>query len=231
MQQLQSTCSDCAVGGRVAASDMAGKFITVEGIEGVGKSTNIEVMRAAIEARGLRVLTSREPGGTPAAEQIRGILLEHGDEPVPDIAELLLMFAARSLHVNNVIQPAIDAGTWVICDRFTDTSRAYQGAGRGFPLEDIDRIANWVHPDLQPDLTLLLDAPVDIGMQRAGKRSQPDRIEIAKGGFFSRARNCYLELAKSEPDRFAVVDASQGIDDVRASVAVVINKLLDETLN
>lgn len=231
MQPLRSTCSDCEIHAEVAASDMTGKFITVEGIEGVGKSSNIEVMRDAIEARGLQVLTSREPGGTPTAEQIRGILLEHGDEPVPDIAELLLMFAARSLHVNNVIQPAINAGTWVICDRFTDTSRAYQGAGRGFPLEEIDRIADWVHPDLQPDLTLLLDAPVDIGMQRAGERSQPDRIEIAKVDFFTRARDCYLELAKSEPERFAVVDASQGIDDVRASVATVVNRLLDETLN
>jgi dTMP kinase len=209
---------------------MTGKFITVEGIEGVGKSTNIEVMRKAIEARGLTVLTSREPGGTPAAEQIRGILLEHGDEPVPDIAELLLMFAARSLHINNVIQPAIDAGTWVICDRFTDTSRAYQGAGRGFPMDEIDRIADWVHPNLQPDLTLLLDAPVEMAMQRAGKRSQPDRIETATGGFFTRARDCYLELARAEPERFAVVDASQEIDIVRAAVAAVINELLDETI-
>lgn len=231
MLRSRSTYSDCDVDATVAASDVAGKFITVEGIEGVGKSTNIEVMRDAIEARGLQVLTSREPGGTPAAEQIRGILLEHGDEPVPDIAELLLMFAARSLHVNNVIQPAIDAGTWVICDRFTDTSRAYQGAGRGFPLEEIDRIAAWVHPNLQPDLTLLLDAPVETGMQRAGKRSQPDRIETAKGGFFTRARDCYLELATSEPNRFAVVDASRGIDEVGASVAAVINQLLDDTLN
>lgn len=210
---------------------MAGKFITVEGIEGVGKSTNIEVMRAAIEARGLTVLTSREPGGTPAAEQIRSILLEHGDEPVPDIAELLLMFAARSLHVNNVIQPAIDAGTWVICDRFTDTSRAYQGAGRGFPIDDINRIADWVHPDLQPDLTLLLDAPVATGMQRAGKRSRPDRIETAKGDFFTRARECYLELASAEPERFTVVDASQAIEDVRADVTAVIDSLLDKTLS
>lgn len=210
---------------------MSGKFITVEGIEGVGKSTHIEVMRAAIEARGLSVLTSREPGGTPAAEKIRGILLEHGDEPVPDIAELLLMFAARSLHVNNVIRPAIAAGTWVICDRFTDTSRAYQGAGRGFPIAEIDRIADWVHPDLQPDLTLLLDAPVEIGMQRAGKRSQPDRIETSKDDFFTRARECYLELAKAEPDRFAVVDASQEIDEVRSDVTAIINALLDKILD
>jgi dTMP kinase len=210
---------------------MRGKFITVEGIEGVGKSTNIDVMRAAIENRGLQVLTSREPGGTPMAEQIRALLLEHGDEPVPDIAELLLMFAARSLHVCNVLQPALDNGTWVICDRFTDTSRAYQGAGRGFPVADIDRIANWVHPDLQPDLTVLLDAPVEMAMQRAGRRGQPDRIETAQGGFFTRARECYLELAAGDPGRFAVVDAGQEIGAVRAEVEAIINRLLDKTLN
>lgn len=210
---------------------MRGKFITVEGIEGVGKSTNIDVMRAAIEKRGLQVLTSREPGGTPMAEQIRALLLEHGDEPVPDIAELLLMFAARSLHVCNVLQPALDNGTWVICDRFTDTSRAYQGAGRGFPVADIDRIANWVHPHLQPDLTVLLDAPVEMAMQRAGRRGQPDRIETAQGGFFTRARECYLELAAGDPGRFAVVDAGQEIGAVRAEVEAIINRLLDKTLN
>jgi dTMP kinase len=168
-----------------------GKFITVEGIEGVGKSTNIGFIREAIEARGLRVSTTREPGGTPMAEEIRGLLLDHGDEPVPNIVELLLMFAARGLHVNNVIKPALDEGTWVICDRFTDTSRAYQGAGRGFPLSDINRLADWVHGDLQPDLTVLLDAPVETGIGRAGQRGEPDRIEKEKADFFARARECY----------------------------------------
>jgi dTMP kinase len=141
------------------------------------------------------------------------------------------MFAARSLHVCNVLQPALDNGTWVICDRFTDTSRAYQGAGRGFPMADIDRIANWVHPDLQPDLTVLLDAPVEMAMQRAGRRGQPDRIETAQGGFFTRARECYLELAAGDPGRFAVVDAGQEIGAVRAEVEAIINRLLDKTLN
>ena len=207
-----------------------GQFITVEGIEGVGKSTNIDVMRAAIEARGLKVLTSREPGGTPMAEQIRGLLLDHGDEPVPDIAELLLMFAARSLHVSNVIKPALEAGTWVICDRFTDTSRAYQGAGRRFPLQEINRIAEWVHADVQPDLTVLLDAPVEIGMQRAGKRGEPDRIETELAEFFERARECFLDLAKAEPERFAVVDASVDLAAVREAVGVVVNRVLDDVL-
>ncbi len=136
-----------------------GKFITVEGIEGVGKSTNVEHLTKAIEARGHTVLTTREPGGTPMAERIRDLLLHHGDEPMPDVAELLLMFAARSLHVNNVIAPALANGTWVVCDRFVDASRAYQGGGRGLPMEDIDQIASLVLGDLKPDVTILLDAP------------------------------------------------------------------------
>jgi dTMP kinase len=207
-----------------------GQFITVEGIEGVGKSTNIQFMRAAIEARGLQVLTSREPGGTPMAEEIRGLLLDHGDEPVPDIVELLLMFAARALHVNNVIKPALKEGIWVICDRFTDTSRAYQGAGRGFPLDDINRLADWVHADLQPDLTVLLDAPVETGMARAGQRGEPDRIETEKADFFTRARECYLSLAAAEPQRFAVVDASLDMTAVRARIDAVMNDILDKVI-
>ena len=208
-----------------------GKFITVEGIEGVGKSTNVSVIREAIEARGLQVLTTREPGGTPMAEQIRGLLLEHGDEPMPDIVELLLMFAARALHVNNVIKPALDEGTWVICDRFTDTSRAYQGAGRGFPLSDINRMADWVHGDLQPDLTILLDAPVETGIERAGKRSEPDRIEAEKIEFFIRARDCFLSLAAAEPERFAVVDANRDQAAVRTTIDAVTNDILDKVLD
>ena len=208
-----------------------GKFITVEGIEGVGKSTNVSIMREAIEARGLQVLTTREPGGTPMAEEIRGLLLEHGDEPVPDIVELLLMFAARALHVNNVIKPALDDGIWVICDRFTDTSRAYQGAGRGFPLSDIDRLADWVHGDLQPDLTVLLDAPVETGIGRAGQRGEPDRIETEKADFFARARDCFLSLAAAEPERFSVVDASVDVESVRTAVTTVVNNLLDKVLH
>ena len=208
-----------------------GKFITVEGIEGVGKSTCIGFLREAIEKRRLRVLTTREPGGTPMAEKIRDLLIEHGDEVMPDIAELLLMFAGRALHVNNVIQPALAAGSWVICDRFTDASRAYQGAGRGFPQDDINRLAEWVHGDLRPDLTILLDAPIEIGMQRAGSRSRPDRIEIERADFFTRARNCYLSLAEAEPDRFAVVDASGDIDSVRTMIDSVIDDFIDQHLD
>ena len=207
-----------------------GKFITVEGIEGVGKSTNVSYVQAAIESRGLKVLTSREPGGTPMAEKIRGLLLDDNGEAVPDIAELLLMFAARALHVQNVIQPALAAGIWVICDRFSDTSRAYQGAGRGFPQENINQLVEWVHGDLQPDLTILLDAPAETGMHRAGKRSEPDRIETERNDFFARARDCFLALAAAEPERFALIDASKDLDAVRIAVETEINRLLDNSL-
>jgi len=208
-----------------------GKFITFEGIEGVGKSTNIDYLVEIIEAHGHTVMQTREPGGTPIAEDIRRILKEHGDEPMPDIVELLLMFAARALHVNNVIKPALDAGTWVICDRFTDTSRAYQGAGRGFPLSDINRMADWVHGDLQPDLTILLDAPVETGIERAGQRGEPDRIESERFDFFVRARECFLSLAAEEPERFAVVDANRDQAAVRTTIDAVINDIIDEVLD
>lgn len=205
-----------------------GKFISVEGIEGVGKSTNIAVIVDCIEAAGHRVVTTREPGGTPLAEDIRELLVGHNDETIPEIAELLLVFAARSLNVNNVIIPALEAGKWVLCDRFTDSSRAYQGGGRGIPLETIDRLADWVHGDLWPDLTILLDAPVEIGMQRAGKRSSPDRFEQERHDFFQRVRACYLELAIREPTRFAVIDTTQSLADVKAQVRALTHQLLGD---
>lgn len=205
----------------------SGKFITVEGIEGVGKSTNISFLVGIIEKHGHNVIKSREPGGTPMAERIRKLLIEHGDEPMPDIAELLLMFASRALHVNNVIRPALAAGTWVVCDRFTDASRAYQGGGRGIPLDDINRLAKWVHEDLQPDLTVLLDAPVETGMRRADERGAPDRIEVERAGFFTRVRACYLSLAAAEPERFVVVDATQALDTVRETMAAIATSLLN----
>ncbi|MDH3621147.1 MAG: dTMP kinase [Gammaproteobacteria bacterium] len=205
-----------------------GKFITVEGIEGVGKSTNIAVLVARIEAAGHKVLTTREPGGTPFAEDIREILMNRSDEPVPEIAELLLMFAARSFNVNNVIVPALEAGTWVVCDRFTDSSRAYQGGGRGIPMETIDRVADWVHGDTWPDLTILLDAPVEIGMERAGNRSEPDRIEQERHEFFDRVRECYLQIAANEPGRFVVIDTTRSIDEVREEISALADQVLGQ---
>jgi dTMP kinase len=205
-----------------------GKFITIEGIEGVGKSTNIDYLAGIIEASGYTVMKTREPGGTPIAEDIRRILKEHGDEPLPDVAELLLMFAARSINVNNAILPALNEGTWVISDRFTDSTRAYQGGGRGFPRESIEWLAEFVHGDLRPDLTILLDAPVDIALQRADRRGDPDRIEVEKVEFFERVRQTYLDLAEREPERFVVVDCSQEIEAVQASINMVAGSLLND---
>ena len=203
-----------------------GRFISVEGIEGVGKSTNIDVLVQCIERAGHKVLTTREPGGTPFAEDIREILMNRGDEPIPEIAELLLMFAARSFNVNNVILPALEAGTWVVCDRFTDSSRAYQGGGRGIPMETIDHVADWVHGDTWPDLTILLDAPVEVGMERAGKRSEPDRFEQERHDFFQRVRECYLQIAANEPERVVVLDTTRSLEAVRADVTTIAQQLL-----
>jgi len=205
-----------------------GRFISVEGIEGVGKSSNIEVLVTFVESAGYEVLTTREPGGTPLAEDIRHLLMHRGDEDIPEIAELLLMFAARSLNVNNNIRPALNAGKWVICDRFTDSSRAYQGAGRGLPLETVDQLAEWVHGDLWPDLTILLDAPVDVGMARAGNRSKPDRIEQEEHAFFERVREHYLLLAAEEPERFAVLDTTRELAAVQADVIKLAQRLVDD---
>ncbi len=203
-----------------------GRFITFEGIEGVGKSTNMAVFAERLEAAGHRVLLTREPGGTPVAEEIRDLVKNRADEPVPEIAELLLIFAARSFHVNNVIVPALEAGTWVVSDRFTDSSRAYQGGGRGVPLETIDRLADWVHGDTWPDLTILLDAPVDVGMGRAGRRGAADRFEREQHEFFERVRACYLEIADREPDRFVVLDAAGSLETVRDAVMQLADQMV-----
>jgi len=196
-----------------------GKFITVEGIEGVGKSTNIDFLSALIEKKGHTVIRTREPGGTPMAERIRELLLGHGEETMTDIAELLLFFAARSLHIHNAIKPALQAGQWVVCDRFTDASRAYQGNGRGLSEETINTLADWVQEDLKPDLTILLDAPAEIGMSRAGRRGAADRLEIEKTEFYVRVRDGYLALAESEPERFAIIDASRPLAQVQAAIS------------
>ena len=206
-----------------------GKFITVEGIEGVGKSTNIEFLAALIEEKGLKVIRTREPGGTPMAERIRSLLLEHGEEPMTDIAELLLFFASRSLHIQNAIKPALQAGQWVVCDRFTDASRAYQGDGRGLNQDTINTLANWVQEDLQPDMTVLLDAPAEVGMDRAGRRGAADRLEIEKTDFYARVREGYLTLAKSEPHRFIVIDASRPLSQVQADIAENFTGLLSNS--
>jgi len=203
-----------------------GKFITVEGGEGVGKSTNIDLICELVRRHGHQVVETREPGGTPMAERIREMLLEHGDEPLPDDAELLLFFAARSLHLHNLIRPALEAGTWVICDRFTDTTRAYQGSGRGADSARIELLAEWVHGDLRPALTVLLDAPPEVGMKRAVERGNADRLEIEKVAFHVRVREGYLRQAAAEPERFAVIDASQSLDRVQADIERALARVL-----
>jgi dTMP kinase len=203
-----------------------GMFVTVEGVEGVGKSTNMDFIAERLTAAGFAVLRSREPGGTPMAERIRDMLLQHGEEPLPDLAELLLFFASRTLNIENAIRPALAAGTWVLCDRFTDASRAYQGAGRGLDMERINTLAEWAHGDLNPDMTVLLDAPAEIGMQRAVNRGETDRLESEQMSFYSRVRAQYLALAEKEPARFAVIDASQPLAAVQVQIATAIDRLI-----
>ncbi len=205
-----------------------GKFITVEGIEGTGKSTNIEFITKRIEAQGFDVLRTREPGGTPMAEQIRLLLLDHGQEYLPSIAELLLFFAARSLHLRNSIIPALLDGKWVVCDRFTDASRAYQGSGRGQDLDRIERLAEWVQQGLEPDMTILLDAPAEVGMQRAAERGEGDRMDNEELAFYQRVRTGYLTLADMHPERFAVVDASRPLPEVQGSIEAKLNTIFSD---
>jgi dTMP kinase len=206
---------------------MRGRFITVEGIEGTGKSTNIDFLTARIEARGHNVVTSREPGGTPMAEKIRQLLLDHGQEPLPAIAELLLFFAARSLHLQNMILPALDDGTWVISDRFTDASRAYQAAGRGLPADSVETLAGWVLSGLEPDLTILLDAPAETGMRRAASRGEGDRMDNETLDFYERVREAYLQLADRDPERFLVVNADQPLEAVQREIEQGLDRLFD----
>lgn len=206
-----------------------GRFISVEGIEGVGKSTHIDVLVEQIRNAGHEVLTTREPGGTPVAEDIRNLIQNRDDEPIPEITELLLMFAARSLNVNNVIIPALNAGKWVVSDRFTDSSRAYQGGGRGLPMETIDQLARWVHDDVWPDITILLDAPAEIGLARMNSRGAPDRIEQEKHEFFERVRACYLDIAEREPERFVVVDTCRELAAVEADVIAIAQQILTDS--
>lgn len=207
-----------------------GRFITIEGIEGVGKSTQMRRLVEQLEASGKTVLQTREPGGTPIAEQIRSVVLGHSDESMPAATELLLMFAARAVLIDNVIRPALEEGNWVVSDRFVDASRAYQGGGRGIPADRIEWLADWVLGDLEPDATILLDAPVDTGMARTDTRGQPDRLDSEQASFYSRVRNTYLDLAERYPDRFHIIDASGSIAEVAAAIELVCRQLIDNSL-
>lgn len=204
-----------------------GRFITVEGGEGAGKSSNLAYIQSLLEAAGKQVLFTREPGGTPLGEAIRELLLGHKHTGMADDTELLLMFAARAEHLQRKILPALTRGTWVLCDRFTDASFAYQGAGRGLSMEKIDELQQFVQGSLRPDLTLLLDLPVDMGLQRAGRRSEPDRFEKESHDFFENVRTGYLQIAAREPGRVQVIDAAQSLELVQAQIKSVIEHYLE----
>lgn len=203
-----------------------GQFITIEGSEGVGKSTNISFIKDYLEQKGIDLLITREPGGTPLAEQIRELLLAKRDESVDETAELLLMFAARAQHLNTVILPAIAEGKWVLCDRFTDSTYAYQGGGRGLDQALIANLEKLVQGEVQPDLTLYLDIDVSLGLSRASQRAELDRFETEKIDFFERVRAAYLQRAnsKGEGSRYRVIDASQSLEDVQANIASVLDE-------
>lgn len=208
------------------SNTLSGRFITVEGTEGVGKSTNIAFLCQLLEQHGIEVVLTREPGGTPLAEELRALLLTPRDESVSEDTELLLMFAARAQHIENVIRPAIERGAWVISDRFTDATFAYQGGGRGVDMEHISTLENLVQHGLHPDLTLLLDLPVEIGLKRASARSAPDRFEQEHLEFFEKVRAAYLMRAENEPERFAVIDASKELDAVKDQITSAVHKYL-----
>jgi dTMP kinase len=201
-----------------------GKFITLEGIEGVGKTTNREYIRSLLEQSGRPCVETREPGGTPLGEALREMLLEHKHEGMSSDAELLMMFASRAEHLHKVILPALAAGKNVLCDRFTEATYAYQGGGRGINDKKIAELENWVQGELRPDLTIILDAPVETGRDRAGRRSEPDRIEKEQNDFFERVRQTYLQLANHYPHRIAVVDASIALEQVQKQIYHVMKQ-------
>ena len=203
---------------------MKPRFITLDGIDGAGKSTNLAVMKAWFEKHKLPVLFTREPGGTPAGEALREILLNPATQ-VSLRTETLLMFAARQQHLETVILPALKNGTHVISDRFTDATFAYQGGGRGVPLQDIATLEHWVQGDFRPDLTLLLDVPLEVSMARINQTREKDRFEQEEAEFFNRVREVYLQRANEQQERYAVIDSSQSLDAVKNQIETALDSL------
>ena len=204
---------------------MTGQFITVEGIEGVGKTTNIEFIHKWLLAAGKDVVVTREPGGTPLGEAIRGLLLDPQYTGMDSTCELQLMFAARAEHLARVIRPALEEGQWVLCDRFTDATYAYQGGGRGIDTGIIARLEALVQGGFRPDITLLLDVPVEVGLARASKRGDLDRFEQEKVEFFERVRQAYLDMARQYTARYRVIDASQPLEQVQQQLELVLQSV------
>jgi len=206
---------------------VTGLFITLEGPEGAGKSTNREYLAERLREQGIDVLLTRQPGGTPLAERIRELLLDPSDEPMAADTELLLVFAARAQHLQQVIRPALAKGSVVLCDRFTDATYAYQGGGRGLSIERIAQLEQFVQGELRPDLTLIFDLPVEIGLARAAARGRLDRFEQEGRGFFEAVRQAYLQRAEQAPQRYRVLDAGQTLAQVQADIDALLPSLLE----
>lgn len=204
---------------------MRGKFITFEGIEGAGKSTEVRFIQRLASQAHIAHCVTREPGGTEIAEAIRQLILRHYDETMSADTEMLLLFASRAQHLARVILPALQAGQWVFCDRFTDASYAYQGGGRGMAIARIEQLEHWVQGDLRPDYVLLLDVPVALGMERIRRRKNNDRIESEQAQFFTRVREQYLARAKLQPERYRIIDASQPLAAVQRQLQTVFTAI------
>lgn len=203
-----------------------GQFITVEGTEGVGKSTNMAFIEKWLHKSGKDLIITREPGGTELGEKLRAVLLDAKEQSMCDDTELLLMFSARAQHLQQVILPALEAGKWVLCDRFTDSTYAYQGGGRGIAMSRIAQLEQWVQGDRRPDMTFILDLPIDIGLERAGKRSAPDRFELEKHDFFNKVRDTFLSRAADNPSRYSIIDASPSLNEVQDSIQSVLETMV-----
>ena len=210
----------------MAGENNRGRFITVEGIEGAGKSSHIDAMRGFLTSRGLQVRVTREPGGAPLSESVRELLLDPDNPGMDADTELLLVFAARAEHLAKVIRPSLEAGQWVLCDRFTDATYAYQGGGRGVDGSRIAALEDWVQGDLRPDLVIVLDLDPEAGLARAAARSDKDRFEREDVDFFRRVRQSYLDRAAADPKRYRVVDAAAELDAVRDRILKVLESLM-----
>lgn len=202
------------------------KFITIEGQDGAGKSTNVDVVKRQLTGKGISFIHTREPGGTEFGEKVRQLLLSSDDEQFGGQAELLLVFAARAQHIEQIIRPAMQRGDWILCDRFTDATYAYQGAGRGLEQSSIEALETLIQGELRPDLTLLLDLPVELGASRAGQRSKPDRFEVQKLEFKQRVRDCYLARAAADTQRIKIIDASRSLDQVENDILAVLDQFI-----
>ena len=202
-----------------------GKFITIDGVEGAGKSTQIDLVCEHLIQKDIKVVRTREPGGTEVGEKIRSVLLDVENQEMHSDTELLLMFSSRNELIQNKIIPALEEGCWVVSDRFTDASFAYQGGGRMLNLDRISKLADWVLGDFKPDLTFLLDVTVEVGMQRIETRAAKDRIELEERAFFERVRSVFIQRSEAFPERIKLIDATASVNDIQSKIRVLIDSL------